>query len=152
MLSIIFPAGFLNPRQSLGDVCPPVFSVHWVSLLHHIWTLPALNCTSEASAQQLKAWEFDRALRTASLNMSADFSNRSHPIWNQKPRDTEKQSGTILLGMCAACLSIHQGEFQYFNSSRMLQLSAQRCVVQGRCAAGWEKSTIKDDYSKIDFL
>lgn len=106
----------------LGDTSAPAFQLHWVSLLHHVWIL-LFRAAFQRLQQQLKSPSVTthRTQRTASLNMSADSSNGSHPTWNQRHTN---QSGSILLGMRAACLLIHQDEFQYFNLSRTLQLSA----------------------------
>lgn len=91
--------------------------------------------------------------RTASLRVFSGFFERSHPTWHTHRATHRNQSEGILLGVRTACLSIHQDEFQYFNLSRVLQLSAQSGIIQRRWASGREreKHTIKDCYSKTDF-
>lgn len=90
--------------------------------------------------------------RTASLRVFSGFFERSHPTWHTHRATHRNQSDRILLGVRTACLSIHQDEFQYFNLSPVLQLSAQSGIIQRRWASGRDREhTIKDCYSKIDF-
>lgn len=124
---------------------PPVFSLHWVSLLHHDWL--HLHIATQGLRVTLHMGQ-----RTASLRVFSGFFERSHPTWHTHRATHRNQSDRILLGVRTACLSIHQDEFQYFNLSPVLQLSAQSGIIQRRWASGRDREhTIKDCYSKIDF-
>lgn len=118
------------PFQSTGCHCCIIPESSWSKL-------PVWDC------EQHKPWE-------SQFLQDAEDSFPLTCLWTpptdhipHETRDREiNLTQSCRVCVCVACLSIHQDEFQYFNSSRMLQLYTESHAVQGWCAAGWEKKVL----------